>query len=98
MILIKKRSLLLETDPRMDIIMNNFKENLLKLVMGIGLSLLIVSNANAVPSFARQTGMNCVACHTSFPELTPFGREFKLNEKEHQLILDSLKKLHSVFD
>ena len=34
--------------------------------------------AQAVPSFARQTGMNCVACHTSFPELTPFGREFKL--------------------
>ena len=34
--------------------------------------------AQAVPSFARQTGMDCVACHTSFPELTPFGREFKL--------------------
>ncbi len=33
----------------------------------------------AVPSYARQTGMNCAACHTSFPELTPFGREFKLN-------------------
>ena len=33
----------------------------------------------AVPSFGRQTGMNCAACHTSFPELTPFGREFKLN-------------------
>lgn len=33
----------------------------------------------AVPSFARQTGMDCAACHTSFPELTPFGREFKLN-------------------
>ena len=33
----------------------------------------------AVPSFARQTGMACAACHTVFPELTPFGREFKLN-------------------
>ena len=33
----------------------------------------------AVPSFARQTGMDCAACHISFPELTPFGREFKLN-------------------
>ena len=39
----------------------------------------LISEANAVPSFARQTGQNCVACHTSFPELTPFGREFKLN-------------------
>ncbi len=43
------------------------------------LSFTLVNEANAVPSFARQTGMDCVACHTSFPELTPFGREFKLN-------------------
>jgi len=33
----------------------------------------------AVPSFARQTGLACEACHTVFPELTPFGRAFKLN-------------------
>jgi len=32
----------------------------------------------AVPAFARQTGMSCVACHVNFPELTPFGRFFKL--------------------
>lgn len=37
-----------------------------------------ITQAQAVPSFARQTGMDCVACHTKFPELTPFGREFKL--------------------
>jgi len=35
--------------------------------------------AKAVPSFARQTGMPCAACHTVFPELTSFGRQFKLN-------------------
>ncbi len=35
--------------------------------------------AQAVPSFARQTGQPCSACHTSFPELTPFGRRFKLS-------------------
>jgi hypothetical protein len=34
--------------------------------------------AQAVPSFARQTGLECVACHLSFPELTSVGREFKL--------------------
>ena len=32
----------------------------------------------AVPAFARQTGMACVACHVNFPELTPFGRFFKM--------------------
>jgi hypothetical protein len=37
------------------------------------------STSFAVPAFARQTGEDCAACHTSFPELTPFGREFKLN-------------------
>ncbi len=34
--------------------------------------------AQAVPSFARQTGQPCAACHTAFPELTAFGRRFKL--------------------
>ena len=40
--------------------------------------LLISFSANAIPSMARQTGMQCAACHTVFPELTPFGRQFKL--------------------
>ncbi len=34
--------------------------------------------ASAIPSFARQTGQPCASCHTAFPELTPFGRRFKL--------------------
>lgn len=35
----------------------------------------------ALPIFARQTGQSCVACHAGgqFPELTPYGRMFKLN-------------------
>ncbi|MDP9043930.1 MAG: cytochrome C [Pseudomonadota bacterium] len=37
------------------------------------------SPARAVPAFARQTGQNCIACHISFPELTPYGRWFKLS-------------------
>lgn len=36
-------------------------------------------NALAIPAFARQTGQNCNACHVSFPELTPYGRYFKLS-------------------
>ena len=41
---------------------------------------LAPQQAQAVPSFARQTGQNCVACHAGgqFPELTPYGRMFKL--------------------
>jgi hypothetical protein len=40
---------------------------------------LAPSAANATPGFARQAGLACEACHTVFPELTPFGRLFKLN-------------------
>ena len=42
------------------------------------LQLLPLNTAQAVPSFARQTGMPCNECHTVFLELTPFGRIFKL--------------------
>jgi hypothetical protein len=35
-------------------------------------------NSQALPSFARQTNMSCIVCHTSYPELTSFGRTFKL--------------------
>jgi len=43
------------------------------------MTLLWPREAEAVPSFARQTGMSCAACHTIFPELTQFGRNFKLH-------------------
>ncbi len=32
-----------------------------------------------LPSFSRQTGLACNVCHTTFPQLTSFGRNFKLN-------------------
>jgi hypothetical protein len=39
----------------------------------------LAPQARAIPSFARQTKMPCSTCHTQFPELTEFGRQFKLN-------------------
>jgi hypothetical protein len=36
-------------------------------------------DCRAVPSFARQTGLSCTVCHTEWPQLTPFGRAFKLD-------------------
>ena len=59
------------------------REKCLKVVVSLvilGLWLSLPTNqAQAVPSFARQTGLECTACHTMFPELTPVGRNFKLN-------------------
>jgi cytochrome c553 len=48
--------------------------------------------ARAVPSFARQTGMACEACHTVFPELTHFGRMFKANGYN----IDNLKPVRGI--
>ena len=46
----------------------------------VAVAMLVVGiQAQAVPSYARQTGQACVACHVSFPELTPYGRWFKLS-------------------
>lgn len=50
----------------------------LMIVLGASLA-FIAQNAHAVPSFARQTGLACMSCHTIFPKLTSFGRQFKLN-------------------
>jgi len=77
-----------------------------------GVLLLVPKTAHAVPSFARQTGFACEACHTVFPELTPFGRRFKLNgytidnlpqvsgvsaNKEQTLLLNELPPLSFMF-
>jgi hypothetical protein len=51
------------------------------LLIGVAiLNLLGMQSAQAVPSFANQTGQSCVACHAGgqYPELTPYGRMFKL--------------------
>src|SRR5271169_2333405 len=50
--------------------------------------------AQALPVFARQTGMACLACHTVYPELTHFGRMFKLNGYQ----LDNLKDIQMYTD
>src|SRR5947209_9694446 len=69
--------------------------------------------ARAVPSYSRQTGLACVTCHYAPPELTPFGRKFKLDgyvfttkpqvtddKKEHNAALKLLEAfpLSVVFD
>ena len=58
-------------------------------LLALGLLCAWMTPSEAVPSFARQTGMACAACHTVFPELTPFGREFKLNG----YVLDNIKQV-----
>ncbi len=62
--------------------MHKFKKRLVALsFFTVTLATIFTSfEANALPSFTRQTGASCNQCHTqSFgPNLTPFGRDFKL--------------------
>lgn len=48
-------------------------------LLGAAALLLDAPGAQALPSYARQTGQECAACHVGFPELTPYGRLFKAN-------------------
>ena len=49
-------------------------------LVGLLLFCIGLNAAQALPLFARQTGQNCVSCHAGgqYPELTPYGRYFKL--------------------
>jgi hypothetical protein len=52
------------------------------LLLVVLLSVVLRTNpAIALPSFATQTGQPCAACHIGAfgPQLTPFGRDFKLH-------------------
>ena len=42
------------------------------------LTIVYAPQANALPSYARQTGQPCGTCHTDFAGLTPYGRLFKI--------------------
>ena len=56
-------------------IMNDFTKWMIILIV----VLAPFSTVKSLPSYARQTLMSCTACHSSFPELNSFGRQFKMN-------------------
>ncbi|MCG6860793.1 MAG: hypothetical protein LJE70_05880, partial [Chromatiaceae bacterium] len=44
----------------------------------LSLLFLVSTPVQAIPAFARQMGVECTECHTAYPQLNAFGREFKL--------------------
>ena len=48
------------------------------LAVAISVWMAAAPHAQAIPAFAAQTGEPCSACHIGFPQLTPYGRLFKL--------------------
>lgn len=63
---------------------------LLQVLIG-GVLILLSWDAHAVPSFARQTGLACSVCHDVPPQLTAFGRIFKLDG----YVLTTLKQIQA---
>ena len=48
---------------------------------GLAIAIVVFTQFNpaeAVPAYARQTGLDCTTCHMSWLELTNIGRRFKL--------------------
>ncbi|MDD4913478.1 MAG: cytochrome C [Methylococcales bacterium] len=60
---------------------NNLNYVLALLLTVASVMVLTTPTAQALPSFSRQTGQACSVCHTQAygPNLTPLGRDFKLN-------------------
>lgn len=54
-------------------------KGLVPLLFLFWLFLAMRQDANAVPSYSRQTGLPCSSCHLAPPELNAFGRKFKLD-------------------
>lgn len=50
-----------------------------KLVLTLTTILLTITSidVNAIPAFARKMGMACSGCHTAWPSLNAFGRQYK---------------------
>ena len=67
------------------------------------LTTLTPRSIQAVPSYARQTGLPCSGCHYTPPELNPAGRKFKLfgyvdKDKDKPGITDNSSKRHAGLD
>jgi hypothetical protein len=43
----------------------------------VSVATFIATKTDAVPSFARENGAECSTCHTQWPQLNEYGREFK---------------------
>ena len=60
-----------------------------------GAALVTATDASAVPSFSRQTGMTCMQCHVSFgapvPNFTYTGKKFRMNGYRMPYVADKIE-------
>ena len=55
-----------------------YQQKVLNLIMLIAfVVVLFPTDSEAIPAFARKTDMTCSTCHTAWPSLNSFGRQYK---------------------
>ncbi len=64
----------------------------LTVAVAVAIVCIRVDQGNALPTFARQTGLACSACHNNFPELTAMGRTFKAHGYTTLAVQDALEE------
>lgn len=57
--------------------MNYFNRFLNSIILIVFVAVLFPSTSEAIPAFARKTSMACSICHTAWPALNAFGRQYK---------------------
>ena len=45
--------------------------------LAVFIIVLFPTTTEAIPAFARKTNMACSVCHTAWPSLNAFGRQYK---------------------
>ncbi|HXW57809.1 MAG TPA: hypothetical protein VEJ67_18800 [Candidatus Cybelea sp.] len=73
----------------------------LPVMVVVGFAAMNPPSVQAVPSYARQTGLACSGCHYTPPELNPAGRRFKLLgyvDKQDKSIKAEAGKQHAPLD
>ena len=68
--------------------MKSFNLSVNSIILIVFVAVLFPSTSEAIPAFARKTNMACSTCHTAWPALNAFGRQYK----EHGYRLGHLEK------
>ncbi len=58
-------------------LLNPLQKSITPLILIIFIAVLFPSVSEAIPAFARKTNMACSSCHTAWPALNAFGRQYK---------------------
>lgn len=57
--------------------MKIFNLSIISVILTVFIAVLFPTTSEAIPAFARKSNMACSTCHTAWPALNAFGRQYK---------------------